>query len=72
MRVIDLKPGDRFDWKGGSWHGPSIVLSNDRSGSEPTSFDSMGGIRCLKYANPQIINPPGLSYVRDLLEVDLA
>lgn len=69
LKAIDLKSGDTFDFVGGSWHGPSIVIENDRSGSEPTMFDVQGGLRRLTYSNPQIVNPPGLTYIRDLQEV---
>lgn len=63
--VADLRAGDVFDWVPPRWHGPSTVIENTRSGSEPTRFDFRGGLRRITFANDRVVNPPGLAYERD-------
>jgi hypothetical protein len=64
MKVItakELKHGNRFSFIPVAWHGPSVVCSSYPSGDTWT----------LKYDNPKIINPPGVSYVKPDAKVRL-
>jgi len=53
VTITKLKRGQRFSFIPPAWHGPSVVLSNEKSGSD-----------CVKltFDNKKIINPPGIQY----------
>lgn len=52
ISISKLKPGDRFSEVPAASHGPSVVLESYRSGH----------LWCIKYSNPNIVNPPGVLY----------
>lgn len=53
ISVNKLKRGDRFSFIPAAWHGPSVIMSVEKSGTD-----------CVKlvFDNKKVINPPGIQY----------
>ena len=66
IAVSELKPGDVFDWPGGSWHGPSVVRE---ASAEAGHWRWRDGLVKIVFDNPRVVNAPGVWYGHPASEV---